>query len=92
MQTVTSKTFNQQASRLKAMAALEPVLITERGRPTHVLLDYDTYTQLSQLKAADPRKAKTLVDWLALPGDVAADDLDGLLQPSHDLPLAADLS
>lgn len=38
MQTATSKDFNRHASALRHRATSEPLLITERGRPAHVLM------------------------------------------------------
>ena len=38
MQTTTSQEFNRQASALRHRATQEPLLITDRGRPAHVLM------------------------------------------------------
>ena len=43
---MTSREFNQDASRAKKAAALGPVYITDRGRPAHVLLTYEAYEEL----------------------------------------------
>jgi PHD/YefM family antitoxin component YafN of YafNO toxin-antitoxin module len=47
MRIVTSREFNQDVSKAKRFAVQEPVFVTDRGRPTHVLLGIDTYRQLS---------------------------------------------
>ena len=47
MKIVTSREFNQDVSKAKRAAASEPVFVTDRGRPTHVLLNIATYRQLS---------------------------------------------
>ena len=44
--TVSSREFNQDASGAKRAAAEGPVFITDRGRPAHVLLTYETYLGL----------------------------------------------
>jgi prevent-host-death family protein len=43
---MTSREFNQHASRAKRAAERGPVYITDRGRPAHVLLTYEAYERL----------------------------------------------
>ncbi|MFT3817286.1 MAG: type II toxin-antitoxin system Phd/YefM family antitoxin [Rubrivivax sp.] len=45
--TLTSREFNQDTARAKKAAAKGPVVITDRGMPSHVLLSYDRYLALS---------------------------------------------
>ena len=45
--TLSSREFNQDASRAKRAAADGPVFITDRGRPAHVLLSIEDYRRLS---------------------------------------------
>lgn len=47
MKVVTAREFNQDISRAKRFALAEPVLVTDRGRPTHVLLSMAAYRELS---------------------------------------------
>ena len=47
MKIVTAREFNQDISKAKRFAASEPVFVTDRGRPTHVLLSIAAYRQLS---------------------------------------------
>jgi prevent-host-death family protein len=47
MKIVTAREFNQDSSKVKRFAAAEPVFVTDRGRPTHVLLSIAAYRQLS---------------------------------------------
>jgi len=61
MKTMTSREANQDFSRAKREARLGPVLITERGRPSSVLLSYDEYQRLTG-------KRTNIVDLLAMPG------------------------
>jgi len=43
---ISSREFNQDASRAKKAAEKGPVFITDRGRPAHVLLTFDAYEEL----------------------------------------------
>lgn len=44
--TMSSRDFNQDASRAKKAAGKGPVFITDRGRPAHVLLTIAEYRRL----------------------------------------------
>lgn len=44
--TISSREFNQDAGGAKRAAVGGPVIITDRGRPSHVLLTYDAYLAL----------------------------------------------
>ncbi len=44
--TITSREFNQDAGGAKRAAERGPVIITDRGRPAHVLLSFDDYQKL----------------------------------------------
>ena len=46
MATVTAAEFNQRPSQVKRAAEDEPVVITEHGRPSFVLLTYADYQRL----------------------------------------------
>jgi prevent-host-death family protein len=58
--TFTSRQYNQDASAVKRAAKDGPVIITERGRPAHVLMTYEAYERLKGAK----RKQAPLVDFL----------------------------
>ena len=58
--TLSSREFNQDASRAKKAAEKGPVIITDRGRPAHVLLSIEEYRKLSG-------KRKNILDTLAMP-------------------------
>lgn len=72
MKTVTSRAFNRDVSSAKRLARDEPVFVTDRGKPTHVLLGIEAYRQLmgkpealaERLAAAEPIAAEP--DWRAL--------------------------
>jgi len=55
---ISSREFNQDTGRAKKAAAEGPVYITDRGRPSHVLVSYTLFQQLTEGEA-------TLVDLLA---------------------------
>lgn len=72
--TLTSREFNRNPSAAKRAAEKEPVIITDRGRPRFVLVDYDQYevaTKAAQEDAARPKQ--TLFDVL---GHAASADID----------------
>lgn len=87
--TLSSRQFNQDASKAKLAARLGPVIITDRGKPAHVLLSYLQYQQLSQLRT-------NIVDLLTLaPGETQFDadfDFDTLIPNSRETPSVADFS
>ena len=59
--TLSSREFNQDTGRAKKAAAKGPVIITDRGKPAHVLLTFDQYEKLSEKKG-------TIIERLAMPG------------------------
>jgi prevent-host-death family protein len=61
MTTISSREFNQDTSKAKKAAKAGPVLITDRGKPAHVLLSIEEYQSLVA-------PAASIVDLLALPG------------------------
>lgn len=56
--TLSSREFNQNIGRAKKAAQRGPVIITDRGRPAHVLLSIEAYQRLAGTQ-------KTLIDALA---------------------------
>jgi prevent-host-death family protein len=63
MTTITSREFNRDVSAAKRAASTEPVVITDRGQPSHVLLSIEEYRRL----LADRRN---IVEWLSADDDV----------------------
>lgn len=57
--TMSSREFNQDASRAKRAAKAGPVFITDRGEPQHVLLSIEDYQRLVG--------GRRIVDLLAMP-------------------------
>ena len=45
--TLSSRQFNQNASRAKKAACEGPVFITDRGRPAYVFLTFSDYQKMS---------------------------------------------
>ncbi|MDH4274665.1 MAG: type II toxin-antitoxin system Phd/YefM family antitoxin [Gammaproteobacteria bacterium] len=80
--TMSSREFNQDASKAKKAAQKGPVFITDRGRTAHVLMSIEEYQKLTQGSA-------TIVDLLAMPG---ADDVEFAPPRADDLFRPMDLS
>ncbi|WP_019878014.1 type II toxin-antitoxin system Phd/YefM family antitoxin [Sporichthya polymorpha] len=68
MTTISSREFNQDVSAAKRSATNEPVIITDRGEPSHVLLSIQEYRRL----LVDRR---TIVDWLSADDDIELPDV-----------------
>lgn len=66
MKVISSRELNQDVSSAKRFARAEPVFITDRGRPTHVLLSIDAFRRLTG-------QNETMVDLLAMPDGTDAD-------------------
>ena len=64
--TLSSREFNQDTSRAKKAARNGPVFVTDRGRPSHVLLTIEEYRRLTGT-------GQSLVDLLAMPDAEAVD-------------------
>lgn len=79
--TLSSREFNQDASRAKKAADAGPVFITDRGRPAHVLLSIEEYQRIT----GGHRK---IADLLAMPG---IEDAKLEIAPLRDLAQPADL-
>ncbi len=58
--TISSREFNQDTSSAKKAARLGPVIITDRGKASHVLLSIEEYLDLSGTNA-------NIVDLLVMP-------------------------
>lgn len=61
--TISSREFNQGASEAKRAANNGPVFITDRGKPSHVLLSFDDYQRLT-------KQRRSIADALTMP-DIA---------------------
>ncbi len=59
--TLSSREFNQDTGKAKKAALAGPVVITDRGRPSHVLMSYEEYARLGAGE-------KTIGDMLYMPG------------------------
>lgn len=79
---LSSREFNQDTGRAKKAARRGPVLITDRGRPAHVLLTFQDYEKLVGAGG-------TIVDWLGQPPGI--EDVELSVPPLPDLPRPADL-
>jgi prevent-host-death family protein len=66
--TLSSRELNQDVTRAKKAAADGPVVITDRGRPSHVLLSFEEYRRLTGQR-------RNIADALAMP-DTRDDDFE----------------
>jgi len=82
IKTMTSREFNQHASRAKKAAELGPVFITDRGKPCHVLLSIKEYNSLT-------RQEENIADLLSMPG---SEDIELEIPRMEDLPQTADFT
>ena len=62
--TLSSREFNQDASSAKRAAEDGPVFITDRGRPSHVLLSIEEYRRITG-------QQQSIAELLSLPPGVA---------------------
>ena len=80
--TISSREFNQDVGRAKKAAGEGPVIITDRGRPAHVLLSIEEYRKITA-------REESIADLLASP-DSAEIGFEphrvGSLYRVHDLP------
>lgn len=78
--TLSSRQFNQDASKAKKAAKTGPVFITDRGKPAHVLLTFGEYKKITGWHTK-------IADLLAMPGieDIELDlpQLRDLAQPAE---------
>ena len=59
--TLSSRELNQDVTRAKKAALKGPVIITDRGRPAHVLLSITEYQRIT-------RQRRNIADALAMTG------------------------
>ena len=69
MSTISSRDFNQDVGRAKREARHEPVFITDRGRPTHVLMSFAAFREITG-------QTESIIDLLAMPETEADNDFD----------------
>lgn len=79
--TLSSREFNQDASKAKKAAKRGPVFITDRGKPAHVLLTIEEYRKLTG-------SGQKIADLLAMPG---VEDVEFEIPRPKDLPRTPDL-
>jgi prevent-host-death family protein len=80
--TLSSREFNQDASKAKRAAKSGPVFITDRGRPALVLLSFDEYKKITGGHTK-------IADLLAMPDSA---DIELEIPQSRDQAQPADLS
>jgi prevent-host-death family protein len=77
----SGRDFNQCSSEARRAANKGPVIITDRGRPAHVLMSIELYHRLIG-------RQENIADLLAMPDEVDF----ALSPPSRELARPADLS
>lgn len=61
MSSLSSRELNHDVSSAKKAAQNGPVIITDRGKPSHVLMTYDEFERLSG-------RRRSLIEALSMPG------------------------
>ena len=64
--TLSSREFNQNRSRIKRAAEKGPVIVTDRGKPSLVVMKFEDYQKMSE-------KRGTLLERLYMPCDIDID-------------------
>jgi len=80
--TMTSRQFNQDLSTAKRAASKEPVIITDRGKPAHVLLSFEEYRDLTEGHSS-------IIDQIAM---IDGGEVDFTAPRANDKPREANLS
>ena len=82
MTSVSSREFNQDTGRAKRAARRGPVVITDRGRPSHVLLTFADYNRLAS-------RGLNVIDLLGMPAGI--EDIELEIPDLREPPRPADL-
>jgi prevent-host-death family protein len=82
IKTLSSREFQQNANQAQKATRSGPVFITNRGRPTQVLLSFEEYQQITGSK-------RSLLEALSMPG---LSDIEVDFPKSRTLPRPADFS
>lgn len=81
--TLSSRDLNQDIGRAKRAANNGPVIITDHGKPAHVLLSYEQYQRITGQK-------QSLLETLSQPAGI--EDIDFDFDISREVPGPVDLS
>lgn len=81
--TISSRDLNMDLGRAKRAANDGPVIITDRGKPAHVLLSFADYQRIIG-------QQQSIVDELGLPPGI--EDIDVDFPRSREMPGQVDLS
>ena len=76
---ISSQEFSQDTHKAKRAAKRGPVFITDRGRPSHVLLTVEEYQRIT-------RGQKSIADLLAMPKAAEIDFEPPRLGKLHEIP------
>ncbi|MBN9788729.1 type II toxin-antitoxin system Phd/YefM family antitoxin [Pseudonocardia sp. TMWB2A] len=83
---ISSREFNQDVSRIKKEALKAPVIITDRGKPAHVLMSIEEYRRLRN-ELGKSGKKRSIIDALSHP---ASAEIDVEFPRSRSLPREMD--
>jgi PHD/YefM family antitoxin component YafN of YafNO toxin-antitoxin module len=81
----TARRFNQDTARAQRAAEDGPVYVTDRGRPSHVLLSFEEYSRLVE----DSDGPRDVLSALGSDAEAAAVDLD--IRRTRELPRDVDV-
>lgn len=73
MTTISAREFNRDVSAAKRAADHEPVVITDRGRPSHVLMSFEQYERRAVKSPSIHERLQAADDLVFEPGRI---DLD----------------
>ena len=73
MKVVSSREFNQDVSQAKRAARIEPVFITDRCKPTHVLMSIENFRNLTG-QTESIVESLAMADLIDVDGDTARAD------------------
>lgn len=80
--TLSARDFNQDVGRAKKAAINGPVIITDRGKPAHVLMSIDAYRKLRGGKKMSLLESLTPSNPAAMDVDFEFPKLGGITKPA----------
>jgi prevent-host-death family protein len=74
--TISAREFHQDSAGAARAARKSPVIVTNRGRPSLVLLSFDEYSNLASPQPKKGARGKSIVELLRMPEGTPAFDFD----------------
>lgn len=72
---MTSREFNQDLGRAKRESMREPIIITDRGAPKHVLMSYEAFQLMTT------KKPQSAYEWLCGLEHADVSDIELVIPP-----------